>query len=97
MFQNVRITKFVKRLIKWGRKNNKVVDIKGDAEKPQTGRTSVAVISSYGSYAEEPVTIYNTESKEAKVADEVPEKGIKRNKYGILVYKSKQPLKRSSL
>ncbi|XP_044267165.1 sodium/potassium/calcium exchanger 4-like [Tribolium madens] len=58
MFQNVRISKFVLRLIK---RDNKISDCeKGVTPTPR--RTSIAVISSYGSYAEEQINKY-TETK----------------------------------
>ncbi|EFA03343.2 sodium/potassium/calcium exchanger 4 [Tribolium castaneum] len=66
MFQNVRISNFVLRLIKRG---NKVSDCeKGAAATPR--RMSIAVVSSYGSYAEEQINKYTETKNIAETATE---------------------------
>jgi hypothetical protein len=64
MFQNGRISRLALKLLK---RDNKVKDCEKGTSANGTAaatprRTSVAVISSYGSYAEEPITKY-TETK----------------------------------
>lgn len=74
MFQNVRISKFVKKLIKRNHKTKENNDC-GDCVKMDIAattnnnnnhcdRASVAVISHYGSYIEEPMTRYSDNNKD---------------------------------